>query len=111
MGKKSVKFPCSFISGPPISSLKNERRLHRGFPLPKNPTYQFNTNAIFYNFLLSVSSYPINYTIMKKILLTTKIKSGILVIEQKKCFPAGLGIKKYINLNRKKTRFQKNNNK
>jgi len=40
--------------------------LHRGFPLPKNPTYQFNTNAIFYNFLLSVSSYPINYTIMKK---------------------------------------------
>jgi len=40
---------------------------------------------------------------MKKILLTTKIKSGILVIEQKKNFPAGLGIKKYINLNRKKT--------
>jgi len=32
---------------------------------------------------------------MKKILLTTKIKSGILVIEQKKKdFPAGLGIKK-----------------
>jgi len=48
---------------------------------------------------------------MKKILLTTKIKSGILVIEQKKNFPAGLGIKKYIDLNRKKPRFQKNNNK
>jgi hypothetical protein len=77
----------------PILSLKNERKVEKTRQgcieaslqtLPTNPIQ----NAIFYNFLLSISylSYQLYYH--EKILLTTKIKSGILVIEQKIMFPS-----------------------
>jgi hypothetical protein len=72
--------------------------------LPTNPIQ----NAIFYNFLLSISylSYQLYYH--EKILLTTKIKSGILVIEQKIMFPSWSGNQKIpINLVKKRTRFPK----
>jgi len=83
-----VKFPCSFfLAYPNFIPEKWEKswKTRQGCieaslqTLPTNPIQ----NAIFYNFLLSISylSYQLYYH--EKILLTTKIKSGILVIEQK----------------------------
>merc|ERR1712223_2357535 len=66
---------------------------------------QYKCHFLQFSTFCFLLSYQLYYH--EKILLTTKIKSGILVIEQKNCSPAGLGIKKYINLNRKKDRFQK----
>merc|ERR1712061_929449 len=56
---------------------------------------------------LQFSTFCFLLSYHEKILLTTKIKSGILVIEQKTMFPSWTGIKKYINLNRKKNKNQK----
>jgi hypothetical protein len=66
----------------------------------------------FSTILLSISylSYQLYYH--EKILLTTKIKSGILVIEQKIMFPSWSGNQKIpINLAKKEPGSQKNNNK
>jgi len=108
-----VKFPCSFfLAYPNFIPEKWEKswKTRQGCieaslqTLPTNPIQ----NAIFYNFLLSIFylSYQLYYH--EKILLTTKIKSGILVIEQKIMFPSWSGNQKIpINLVKKKNQVPK----
>jgi len=108
-----VKFPCSFfLAYPNFIPEKWEKswKTRQGCieaslqTLPTNPIQ----NAIFNNFLLSISylSYQLYYH--EKILLTTKIKSGILVIEQKIMFPSWSGNQKNTNQpGKKRTRFPK----